>query len=59
MYRAGCSPEAWATTLSRLLPPGGTPTEEELEAEADEMISRLMEAEDPRGEDDEDVDEHS
>ena len=57
MERGGCPPEAWAKTLSRLLPPEGTPTEEELEAEVDEMVSRLM-MDDPEGEDEESVDDY-
>lgn len=40
--RGGCPPEAWARTLSRLLPPGGTPSEEELGSEADETAEKLM-----------------
>ncbi|CAN0189870.1 unnamed protein product, partial [Laminaria digitata] len=40
--RGGCPPEAWAQTLSRLLPPEGTPSEEDLEAEVDATIEMLM-----------------
>lgn len=40
--RSGCPPEAWAKTLSRLLPPGGTPSEAELEAEVDKTLDLLM-----------------
>lgn len=45
MDRGGC-PEAWARTLSRLLPPEGTPSEEELEAEVDATLDMLMAAAD-------------
>lgn len=57
MERGGCPPEAWAKTLSRLLPPEGTPTEEELEAEVEELVSRLM-MEDPEEEDEESVNDY-
>lgn len=57
MERGGCPPEAWAKTLSRLLPPEGTPTEEELEAEVEEMVSRLM-MDDPEEEDEESVEDY-
>lgn len=57
MERGGCLPAAWAKTLSRLLPPEGTPTEEELESEVEELVSNLM-MDDPEGEDEEDVDDY-
>lgn len=56
MDRGGCPPKAWARTLSRLLPPDGNPSEEELEAEADDTIAMLMDTDDPEEGDNEGAD---
>lgn len=52
--KSGCPPEAWTKTLSRLLPPGGTPSEAELEAEVDRTLDLLMAVTDEQEDDDDD-----
>lgn len=46
MEKGGCPPEAWARTLSRLLPPEGNPSDEELGAEVNETLRLLMDSDD-------------
>lgn len=39
---AGCPPDLWARTLSRLCPTEGTPSDDKLGAEVDETVAALM-----------------
>lgn len=52
MDRAGCPPEAWAKTLSRLCPKEGTPSDEKIGDEVDETVAGLMASDGPPAQDD-------
>lgn len=56
--RAGCPPEAWARTLSRLCPTEGTPSDEKIGAEVAETVAGLMASDDRPDGDDEGADGH-